>query len=501
MDIKTGTEIKKLTAFGSFGEIKMIPMARNKYAYTYLENGIENISFEATTEQGAKFFICGKLLAPGEKSDIYPLKAGRNIFSITVISPDGSTKRDTELRIFRAYPSPKWVQVLDHAPWCPRDSAGELVYNNRMWLFGGYIPETVSDVWSSPNGTDWTKHKDVPSKVGVDIPVTFVFNNKIHVIDVAGVLYSTGDGETWDVVTDKAPFLGRRHMGGTVFKGKMWIMGGVKDKTIYNDVWSSENGIDWKLESKHAPWCKRAINNTILVYKDKMWLFGGGVMGASYFPFIAYNDVWCTSDGVNWDRVTSHSPWPPRIWGSTVVYQNRMWIMAGYRSEPESRHFGDVWYSTDGIEWIEFKQHANSWKRSSGDVPVSLPAPVWEDRHEASAMILNDTLYLMAGMIWPLKNDVWKLKINGLSFLSQPVFEGYADCLYEYKAFADFSKSGQKARYKLINPPQWLTIDEKTGYVSGVAEKETIENIIIEAFDDTGEAVRQEYELHIMTLG
>ena len=30
-----------------------------------------------------------------------------------------------------------WVKVTDRAGWQPRDSSGEVVYNNRLWLLGG----------------------------------------------------------------------------------------------------------------------------------------------------------------------------------------------------------------------------------------------------------------------------------------------------------------------------------------------------------------------------
>jgi hypothetical protein len=32
-----------------------------------------------------------------------------------------------------------WVKVTDKAGWKPRDSQGELVYRDRMWIFGGWF--------------------------------------------------------------------------------------------------------------------------------------------------------------------------------------------------------------------------------------------------------------------------------------------------------------------------------------------------------------------------
>ena len=32
-----------------------------------------------------------------------------------------------------------WVKVTDKAGWQPRDSSGEVVYKDRLWLLGGWF--------------------------------------------------------------------------------------------------------------------------------------------------------------------------------------------------------------------------------------------------------------------------------------------------------------------------------------------------------------------------
>ena len=32
-----------------------------------------------------------------------------------------------------------WVKVTDRAGWQPRDSGGEVVYNDRLWVLGGWF--------------------------------------------------------------------------------------------------------------------------------------------------------------------------------------------------------------------------------------------------------------------------------------------------------------------------------------------------------------------------
>ena len=36
-------------------------------------------------------------------------------------------------------PQPPWVRVTEKAGWTARDSQGELVYKNRLWIFGGWM--------------------------------------------------------------------------------------------------------------------------------------------------------------------------------------------------------------------------------------------------------------------------------------------------------------------------------------------------------------------------
>jgi hypothetical protein len=91
--------------------------------------------------------------------------------------------------------------------------------------------------------------------------------------------------------------------------------------------------------------------------------------------------------------VTGQAAWAARIWFSAVVYRDRMWLLGGWSNKP-SKNWNDVWYTTDGRQW---KQLAAT--------------PVWSPRHEQSAYVLNDKLWIVAGNAWPLTNDVWRLDL------------------------------------------------------------------------------------------
>jgi len=497
----------KLMIAGSFGEeVVITAMPRGYFTHVYLHHSIDTItlSIERDHSDDVILFENTTVGADGIIGSL-SLSVGKNTFYLTLHGADGETK-EAELNILRAYPTPCWEQLLEHAPWVPRDSAGEIVFKDRLWILGGYIPQPVGDIWSSADGVNWTQHADCPTERGIDIPVTYQYNDKLHVIDLNDVIWATADGSAWEKICDDAPWAGQRkcqlsgkshRILGGVFRDKVWLFGAGKNESIWS---SADGGRTWKMEAEHVSWCRRDIDSTLLVFHDKIWLLGGSqTRPGSYFPFIGYNDVWCSSDGLQWERVTREAEWPARMWQSTFVYKNRMWIAGGYRSEPENRHLGDVWYSADGKHWRELKQHTSEWKNRPGSkAPLSITAPMWGERHETSVLVKDDAVYLMGGMIWPLTNEVWKLKIDGFCFLTQPVLETCEGYLYEYKAYADFADSCQDAKYRLLQAPEGFTVEADTGYVSGTCYEVGKYEIVIEAYTDAGETAQQTYVLDVM---
>jgi hypothetical protein len=446
--------------------------------------------------------VDGKSVDADGLSSELSLHEGRNIIAVTIIAENGQTQREVELKVFRAAKTPMWERVLDEAPWKARDSAGELVFAGKMWILGGYAPEWSRDVWSSIDGKIWTHESDIPSARGIDIPIAFVFAGKMWIADVDGVLFSSADGKSWTVACEAPPWRGRMNAGCAVFDGRVWIMGGDNRTKLLNDVWCSTDGVNWKRVTEHAPWCARQITHTPVVLDGALWLLGGGGLGAAYHPFIAWNDVWRTTDGERWECVTDDAPWSARIWGSSAVYQDRMWLIGGFRSEQEWVNLGDVWYSTDGKDWRRLEtQPTISFSTPIGvRNRVYLPPSdtLWEQRHEQSMFTHDGSLWLAGGMIWPLLNDVWRLTISGLCFVTQPVREAYVFGEYVYKAHADFNESRKALTYRLTRGPAWLRMDGKSGVLRGVPPETGDFAVTIGATDGSGESAEQSFTLHVI---
>jgi hypothetical protein len=99
-------------------------------------------------------------------------------------------------------------------------------------------------------------------------------------------------------------------------------MGGwsLQDK---NDVWSSTDGINWVLETPTAPWSGRT-GLSASVFQGRIWVMGGKTSSQDKF-----DDVWSSSNGVSWTREAEHAPWPERNAHTSFVFNNRLWVFGG----------------------------------------------------------------------------------------------------------------------------------------------------------------------------
>ncbi len=302
-----------------------------------------------------------------------------------------------------------WVKVTDQAGWQPRDSQGELVYKNSLWIFGGWFNSykpCPRDVWNTTDGKDWKLVQTKAAWKHSDLAMTVVFKDKMWLMggwyngrlpdhSSSNEVWCSTNGVRWKQVTDSAAWTPRLAAGVVVFKGKMWILGGIEnyyfgdEKSLKNDVWYSSDGKEWIQATENAGWSPRAYHQAV-VFDDKIWVLGGGNYAPNHF---ALNDVWCSDDGINWTKVKSSALWAPRLWFSSVVYRDRIFILGGWSKSQDN--FGDVWYSKDGLTWTELKSEV-----------------IWKSRHEHSTFVFQDKIWVAGGFPRPLlSNEVWSLEI------------------------------------------------------------------------------------------
>ena len=138
-------------------------------------------------------------------------------------------------------------------------------------------------------------------------------------------------------------------------------------------------------------WPQRGLIGGNVIFKDRMWILGGGTYDTPKQPERKYfNDVWSSADGVNWECHLDRAPWPPREMHEVAVFDDKMWVMEGF----DGANRNDVWYSSDGTHWQE------------------LPKTPWYPRHAASVFVHDNALWMVAGN--NMESDVWKLTHTGI---------------------------------------------------------------------------------------
>ncbi len=307
-------------------------------------------------------------------------------------------------------PNYKWTLITDNAPFAPRDGAGALTFNNKMFLLGGWNPGDKvnfpkicnSEVWSSSDGKTWDLLVKQAPWEGRHTAGYAILNNLLYIVGgdpnqghYQPDVWSSPDGKTWTCVTNDAPFKPRALHYTVAFKNKLWVFGGQTlpqfapaPQHYYSDAWSSPDGKTWTKQADNLPWGPRGMIGGATVLHDKIWILGGGTYDT---PSIAerkfYNDVWSSPDGINWTCVAQSTPWGPRQYHDVATFDNKLWVMEGYHRQGGNKK--DVWYSDNGTHWHE------------------VPNTPWAPRHAASVFVHDNALWMVTGN--NMTSDVWKL--------------------------------------------------------------------------------------------
>jgi len=314
----------------------------------------------------------------------------------------------------------QWQKITDKAAFAARDGAGALTFNDKMWLLGGWNPDDKvnfpricnSEIWSSTDGADWKlegtaawepRHcfgfmvfKDRMWVIGGDT------SQKYHQHDI----WSSADGVNWELVCETPAWAPRIMHYSCVHDGKLWVMGGQTllkhasdaPELNYNDVWSSEDGVNWVQVAESTPWEPRGMIGGSCVLNGRMWLLSGGTFENPRERIRKmYREVWSSADGKEWKQHKT-PPWLNRQFHEVAVFDDKMWILEGTRFNydlwpdgmgPLGGNLRDVWWSEDGEEWHE------------------VPDTPWPHRHAASVFVYDDALWMVAGN--NMQPDVWKM--------------------------------------------------------------------------------------------
>jgi hypothetical protein len=162
---------------------------------------------------------------------------------------------------------------------------------------------------------------------------------------------------------------------------------------------------------------------TAFVLAGEIWVEGGGSCDYS----AVYNDEWSSPDGVHWTQQPKSAAWSGRMWPCVATIDGIVWLAAGYaptdwnmtNGQPSVRYsanHADVWYSRDGISWSQFKADQGSGLPDDGKL---------EPRHAPTCYLVGDTaatrsLVIIAGTGGTDPNDANAATLNSIRRLALP---------------------------------------------------------------------------------
>ena len=291
---------------------------------------------------------------------------------------------------FVASESYQWTKVAEAGNGCfaPKCREGQFAmaikpieaFGGKLFLIGD------KEVWISENATSWRSQSKIAWGERYGMQFAF-FRGKLWMLggmrtwdDFRNDVWSSENGTEWKQVLANAPWSRRRWHSVVVFDDRLWVIGGAlssgrPDKTpteFVNDVWSSADGIDWRLEGGRTPlvfesglstvvfrgqifaisgtgqvWSSRNAKNWKLIARDLPWAGGGSgvlvfderiwVLGG-----INRNDAWSSADGRAWKSEYAVAPWSKRSTEYSVVFKDKIWLYSGKTGREDSWD-GAIW--------------------------------------------------------------------------------------------------------------------------------------------------------------
>lgn len=250
-----------------------------------------------------------------------PAFGGRSMHQVEVLNGKmwligGRTSDGPQNDIWSSLDGKNWTLENASAEFTPRFSHQVTVHDDALFLVGGREDSFQNyvgyqkDVWRSEDGVQWNKIGEIP------------FGGRAY-----HQLVSTGDKL---VVT-----AGSR---------EVWRI----DRVIESigDSWISDDGVEWSLAT-HDPAFGERKSQVMVEFNDKLWLFGGQTYD------VYKREIWSSEDGLTWKLMPASLPADTMSSLHTFVHDGRVWIMDRERNYSGEGSQFNFWSSSDALNWRE----------------------------------------------------------------------------------------------------------------------------------------------------
>jgi len=192
----------------------------------------------------------------------------------------------------------EWTPVLDKTPFGTIGYGECVVFQDKIWQLGG------ASVWNTSDGVTWDcalKQPPFGNRYGAAVAVC---DGKLWLcggcVQVASDppekhypkfttyndVWSSPDGVNWTRVVEHAPWAERMWFVAREYAGRLWIIGGFSNRESKNfaESWHSADGVNWTAVTSDPMWSGRH-EPTIYVHDDSLWVVAG-----NSWPLM--NDIW-----------------------------------------------------------------------------------------------------------------------------------------------------------------------------------------------------------------
>lgn len=257
--------------------------------------------------------------------------------------------------VWRSTDGINWEKIADVLPFSPKKDSSFFSWKEKLWIVGGKDKDFVylDEIWYSKDGIKWEKN-DSSNLTARSNSATVVTEDKVFLISGYNTQYdqyvqeiiSTDDGKNWTSNLIPQSFSPRFSHTVTRFKDRFWIIGG---RTHYSsngnvsldNIYSSSDGANWELALSEAPFGYR-LQHGVTVFKDKLWLVGGFWSTDKYS-----GDVWSSGNGIDWKKELDNAPFDKEFTQEMFVFNDEL-VLVGRENNSYDTGF---WFSSDGVKW------------------------------------------------------------------------------------------------------------------------------------------------------
>jgi D-alanyl-D-alanine carboxypeptidase len=234
---------------------------------------------------------------------------GGKLFMVGGYSPDSQVNYNNGL--WTSTDGINWKKENINLPWPKREGQDVVKFKNKILLIGGVnysTKERFNDVWSTTDGYHWTLlAKNTAWEPRWDMEIS-EFNNKLwltggmtSVAKIFGDEWVTEDGINWRQVYQDAPFGKRQGHGAIASNGNLILIGGIRDTNDTDgEIWATTDGVNW--QGIKTKWVSRE-DHGVTLFKNKIWVLGGMDSKYNWLGEILYSNF-KTFDG---NRINSET--------------------------------------------------------------------------------------------------------------------------------------------------------------------------------------------------